>query len=108
MGGQSKEVHKAMKCKQKWYLPQDPYERSSGSLAFGLPVSHGGSRLAHMFSSFLAAALLFSSGCSLCSIVCGLCGHHCSLGGAMILALMFLCLVLATILFAVAHWCTWP
>lgn len=44
---------------------------------------------------------------SLCSIVCALCGHHCSRGGATALALMFLCLVLATLLPAAAHWCTW-
>ena len=55
-----------------------------------------------MFRSIPAAALLFRA-VSLSLLHC-LCGSR---DGAMALALMFLCLVLATLLPAAAHWCTW-
>lgn len=97
---QLKEGYEAMKCrdgaclKPLLLLPPTP---SFGSLAFWLPWD--------LFSQQLCFFLMVPY---LCSIVCSLYGHHCSRGGgAMVMTLMFLCLVLATFLTAAAYRCTW-
>ena len=98
---QLKEGYEAMKCrdgaclKPLLLLPPTP---SFGSLAFWLSWD--------LFSHVQLCFFLMVP--YLCSIVCSLYGHHCSRGGgAMVMTLMFLCLVLATFPTAAAYRCTW-
>lgn len=103
---QPKDGCEAMKYKWRWHLPQAPARVSFGSLAFWFPVSHRGSRLSCVQLSPCSNSAFSVLAPCLSSTVCGLCGHPCLLGGAMVLALMFFCLVLAAVLLVAAHWCT--